>query len=253
MGPWTNSWILSNCSMCIGSMGLVYLPIFIIKKQLNVGKYPWIHGSYGMGHWWFGFWNQPSFSTSELPNLEPRLPKKTWHDWVDGERLQDESPDRFLFLKDLINMVLGHFFTTNPYVKHDVTKTMFTLSAVATGSNIFLRENGVLDALFAGVLDRGFCRWWFQTCSFFTTQIEEMIHFDEHICSVGFGPNQVFVFFFRTASDEFWLQHLPTKPLMNACEDWSRHGNPKNPHWGHRNLTDFCWWYRNLTGSNQLR
>lgn len=62
---------------------------------------------------------------------------------------------------------------------------------------------------------------------------------------LGLVQTRFSCFFFRTASDEFWLQHLPTKPLMNACEDWSRHGNPKNPHWGHRNLTDFCGWYRN--------
>ena len=102
---------------------------------------------------------------------------------------------RFFFSKTWSTWVLGHFFTTNPYMKHHVTKTKFTLSAMATGSNKFLRENGVLDALFAGALDRGFCRWWFQTCSFFTTQIEEMIHFDEHICSVGFGPTRSSCFF----------------------------------------------------------
>ena len=32
------------------------------------------------------------------------------------------------------------------------------------------------------------------------------------------------MFFFRTTSDEFWSQHLPTKLLMNAFEDWSRWG-----------------------------
>lgn len=69
----------------------------------------------------------------------------------------------------------------------------------------------------------------FKHVLFSPQKIEETIHFDEHICSNGFGSTRFSCFFFRTASDEFWSQHLPTKPLMNACEDWSRHGNPKNP------------------------
>ena len=38
---------LPSTTIPIGSMGLVYLPTFTIKNQLNVGKYT-IHGSYGV-------------------------------------------------------------------------------------------------------------------------------------------------------------------------------------------------------------
>jgi len=52
------------------------------------------------------------------------------------------------------------------------------------------------------------------TCEKFTVFLRSLLSQDG-------GPRDAF---FRTASDEFWSQHLPTKLLMNAFEDWSRWG-----------------------------